>query len=60
MTSCTRASPKALAFSSGTYSVTGACGSILPSATRMPASTPVNDFVTDIAICGLCGFNAPK
>ncbi len=40
--------------------VTGACGSILPSATSMPASTPVNDFVTDIAICGLCGFSAPK
>ncbi|MCY1543813.1 hypothetical protein D9M68_796460 [compost metagenome] len=54
------ASPNPLFFSSGTYWLTFACGSILPSATSIAPKVPMKDLVTDMAMCCPCPVNAPK
>ena len=51
MTWRTVALPKAVPSSSGTIEDTSAPSSSAPSATRISASSPVNDLVIDIAAC---------
>ena len=59
ITSRTFMSPQALSASSGTYFVTGACGSILPSCASCAASSPVNDLVIENSRCGVSGRIGP-
>ena len=56
ITSRTFMSPQAESASSGTYLVTSALGSILPSCASCAAIRPVNDLVTENSRCGVCGF----
>ncbi|MNW05751.1 hypothetical protein D3C71_2020480 [compost metagenome] len=56
MTSRTFMSPQAESASSGTYFVTSASGSILPSCASWAAMSPVKDLVTENSRCGVQGF----
>jgi hypothetical protein len=47
-------------FISGRYLVTGAAGSITPSAASIVARVPTNDFVTEKALCGFKGSSTPQ
>jgi hypothetical protein len=47
-------------FISGRYLITGAAGSITPSAASIVARVPTNDFVTEKALCGFKGSSTPQ